>query len=162
MYCFCELFYHLSVKNLQEIVRCQVTLPPPSFAKATDGKPPGLLFVDFFACKNKRSKTKRAKDALHSSQSDGWHYGIEQKKNHVLHLHFTQSVSSRSTLYRQQPCRSRKTDRAYIEREFILQLWCKNQFFLITMHPLSDNKQLRRLRLLLQSNVLFSCRIYFE
>ena len=30
-----------------------------------------MLSVDFFACTNKRSETKRAKDALHSSQSDG-------------------------------------------------------------------------------------------
>ena len=44
-------------------------LPPPSFAKATDGRPSGLLSVDFF-CRAKRSEAT-AKDALHSSQSDG-------------------------------------------------------------------------------------------
>ena len=31
----------------------------------------------FFACKNKRSETERAKDALHSSESDGGLCGYE-------------------------------------------------------------------------------------
>ena len=49
---------------------------PPSFAKAMDGKPQGLLSVVFFACKNKRSVMKRAKDALHSTKCDGGLNGI--------------------------------------------------------------------------------------
>ena len=46
-YCLCELFYHLSVKIFERKFCSQVALPPPSFAKATDGKPV-LLSVDFF------------------------------------------------------------------------------------------------------------------
>jgi len=39
-----------------------------------------LLSVDFFVCKNKRSETERAKDAL-QSLGDGGLYGTEQEKN---------------------------------------------------------------------------------
>ena len=52
--------------------------PPPSFAKATDGRPSGMPCVDFFLRKQKkRSATERAKDALHSSESGGGLCGCE-------------------------------------------------------------------------------------
>ena len=61
---------------------------PPSFAKATDGRPSGMPCVDFFcASKNKRSATERAKDALHSL-GDGGLMAENWRKTNVLHLHF--------------------------------------------------------------------------
>jgi hypothetical protein len=63
----------------------------PSIALATEGKPV-LLSVDFFAWKNKRSETERAKDALHSSQSDGGLYGIEREKT-MFYTYILRSLS---------------------------------------------------------------------
>ena len=46
----------------------------------------------FFVCKNKRSATERAKDALHSSQSDGGLYGIEREKT-MFYTYILRSLS---------------------------------------------------------------------
>ena len=60
---------------------------PPSFAKATDGRPSGMPCVDFFcASKNKRSATERAKDAL-QSLGDG---GLNGSASHP-HICFLQA-----------------------------------------------------------------------
>ncbi|MBQ9771876.1 MAG: GIY-YIG nuclease family protein [Lentisphaeria bacterium] len=64
----------------------------------------------FFACKNKRSATERAKDAwkfiLNSfsgggSLGDGGLTAENWRKTNVLHLHFTQSFPAGTALYRQ-------------------------------------------------------------
>ena len=67
---------------------------PPSFAKATDGKPV-LLSVDFFCPgKNERSKTERAKDALHSF-SDGGQSRQENRKGStdMFYTYIIRSIS---------------------------------------------------------------------
>ena len=60
-----------------------------------------MLSVDFFACKNKRSATERAKDAwkfiLHSfsgggSLGDGGLYGTEQEKN-MFYTYILRSIA---------------------------------------------------------------------
>ena len=71
---------------------------PPSFAKATDGKPLGLLSVDFFACKNERSVTERAKDALHSSESSGG-LTAENGRNRMFYTYILRSLSQPEQRY---------------------------------------------------------------
>ena len=46
----------------------------------------------FLPAKNKRSETECAKDALHSSQSDGGLYGTEQEKN-MFYTYILRSIS---------------------------------------------------------------------
>ena len=46
----------------------------------------------FLLAKNKRSETERAKDVLHSSQSDGGLYGTEQEKN-MFYTYILRSIS---------------------------------------------------------------------
>ena len=62
-------------------------------AEIGDNQNPALLSVDFFCPgKNKRSVTERAKDALHSSQSDGGLYGTDQEKN-MFYTYILRSIS---------------------------------------------------------------------
>ena len=80
--------------------RIRVPYTPPSFAKATDGKP-ALLSVDFFLlAKNKRSETERAKDALHSF-SDGGQSRQENRKGStdMFYTYIIRSINHPSQRY---------------------------------------------------------------
>ena len=52
----------------------------------------------FCASKNKRSATERAKNAHHSSQSDGGLYGIEREKT-IFYTYILRSISQLEQRY---------------------------------------------------------------
>ena len=69
--------------------------PPPSFAKATDGKPQGLLSVDFFACKKGAKRLRRMSSIARRATEDLNSYHYVSPLNRQMASHSANSNNNR-------------------------------------------------------------------